>query len=113
MRARLEAKPESQRKLSDYRVLILAYHSVYRLDPGYPKTPVALEDTAELYREMGRGFFRRVDFEESIKAYKFVMQEYPSASFLHDALLDIGDIYLTDLHRPEEARQAIQQFLDK
>ena len=113
LRARLEAKPESQRKLSDYRVLILAYHSVYRLDPGYPKTPVALEDTTELYREMGRLFSRRVDFEESIKAYKFVMQEYPSASFLHDALLDIGDIYLTDLHRPEEARQAIQQFLDK
>ncbi len=112
-RARLAARPESQRKLSDYRVLILAYHSVYRLDPGYPKAPVALEDIAELYREMGRLFSRRVDFEESIKAYQFVMHEYPSASFLRDALLDIGDIYLTDLHRPEDARQAIREFLDK
>jgi N-acetylmuramoyl-L-alanine amidase len=113
MRARLAAKPESLRKLSDYRVLILAYHSVYHLDPGYPKAPVALEDIAELYREMGRLFSRRVDFEESIKAYQFVMHEYPSASFLRDALLDIGDIYLTDLHRPEDARQAIREFLDK
>jgi N-acetylmuramoyl-L-alanine amidase len=113
MRAKLAEKPEKDRKTSDYRVLILAYHSVYRLDPGYGKAPVALEDIAELYREMGRVLSEKRYFSESIKAYQFVMKEYPYSSFSHEGLLNIGDIYLTDLHQPEEARKAIQSFLDK
>lgn len=113
MRDELSAKPEKERKVSDYRVLILAFHSVYHLDPGYGKTPLALEDIAELYREMGRVFSEARYFDESIKAYQFLMEQYPNASMSREALLNIGDIYLVDLDKPEEARQAIQKFLEK
>ena len=41
LRQKLSATPEEERRISDYRVLILMYHSVYRLDPGFSKTPVA------------------------------------------------------------------------
>ncbi len=113
LRARLTSKPDDDRKASDYRVLILAYHSVYQFDPGYSKAPVALQSIAELYREMGRVFSQPSYFADAIKAYQFVAHEYPDASLSRDAQLTIGDIYLTDLHQPEEARKAVKSFLDK
>jgi N-acetylmuramoyl-L-alanine amidase len=113
LREKLSSKPEKDQKVSDYRVLILAYHSVYRLDPGYGKAPVALEDIAEIYREMGRRFSQASYFKESIEAYRFLMKEYPDASLSHDGPLNIADVYLTDLHQPEEARKEIEGFLDK
>ncbi len=113
LRARLSAKPEKDRKVSDYRVLIFAYHSVYRLDPGYSKAPVALESIADLYREMGRVFGQPSFYGEAIKSYQFVAHEYPDAALSRDALLNVSDVYLTDLHQPEEARKAIQDFLAK
>ncbi len=113
LRGRLADKPETDRELSDYRLLILAYHSVYRLDPSYGKTPVALEDIAELYREMGRVFSESRYFDESLKSYQFVMDQYPYSVQSHEAPLEIADLYLVDLHKPEEARKAIQTFLDK
>jgi N-acetylmuramoyl-L-alanine amidase len=111
LRAKLSAKPEKDRQISDYRVIILAYHAVYRLDPGYGKAPVALENIAELYREMGRVFDKSSYFAESIKAYQFVAREYPHATLSHEALLNIGDVDLTDLHQPEEAQKAVEEFL--
>lgn len=113
MRAKLAAKPANARKVSDYRVLILAYHAVYQFDPGYAKAPVALGSIAEIYREMGRQFGENSYFAESLKAYQFVMKEYPSASLSREALLSMADVYLTDLQQPEPARKAIQSFLDK
>ena len=113
LRARLTAKAEKDRQTSDYRVIILAYHAVYRLDPGYGKAPVALENIAELYREMGRVFNKPNYFTEAIKAYQFVAREYPYATFLRDTPLIIGDIYLTDLHQPEEAQKQVEGFLAK
>jgi N-acetylmuramoyl-L-alanine amidase len=113
MRDKLAAKPEKERKTSDYRVLILAFHSVYRLDPGFGKAPVALEDIAELYREMGRVFSESRYFNESIKAYEFLMKEYPTYSGSREAPLNIGDVYIVDLRDPQQAREWIQKFLDK
>ena len=113
MRDKLAATPEKDRKTSDYRVLILAFHSVYRLDPGYGKAAVALEDIAELYREMGRVFSEDRYFQESIKSYQFLMEQYPYYSGSHRALLNIGDVYIVELHDPEQARKWIQKYLDK
>jgi N-acetylmuramoyl-L-alanine amidase len=113
MREKLADQPQDDRKISDYRVLILAFHSVYRLDPSYGKTPAALEDIAELYREMARVFSESRYFDESLKAYQFLMKEYPYASVSHEALLAIADLYLVDLQKPDEARKALQTFLEK
>lgn len=111
MRARLAAKPEKQRRVSDYQVLILAYHAVYRLDPGYGKTPLALEKIAELFREMGHVFSEQRYVQESIHAYQFLAREYPHASVSATGMFTIGDIYLNDLDDPAEAQRAFQDFL--
>jgi len=58
MHATLEAHPESKRSKGEYKKVIDAYFEVYRLNPGYIKTPVALTAIAELYREMGALFPR-------------------------------------------------------
>jgi N-acetylmuramoyl-L-alanine amidase len=113
LHARLAAKPKSDRQVSDYRVLILAYHSVYRLDPGYGKSPVALKDIADIYREMGQVFSQPRYFTEAIQAYQFVMREYPYSSFAREGPLSVADVFLADLHQPEEARKQVQSFLDK
>jgi N-acetylmuramoyl-L-alanine amidase len=113
LHAKLAATPEKDRTTSDYRVLILAYHSVYRLDPGYGKAPVSLNDIGDLYREMGRVFSQPRYFTDAIQAYQFVMKEYPYSSFAREGPLSLADVYLTDLHQPEKARDQVQAFLDK
>lgn len=113
LREKLAASPENERKISDYRVLILMLHSVYRLDPGYGKAPVALEAIAELYREMGRVFEEDRYFNESIQSSQLVSKEYPYSSVSREAPLDIGDVYLNDLHNPQEAQKWYQKYLDK
>jgi N-acetylmuramoyl-L-alanine amidase len=111
MRERLEARPQDKRRASDYKVLILAFHAVYRLDPAYSKTPVALTDIAELYREMGQVFSEKRYAQDSIQAYQFLAHEYPSASLSRQGMLTIGEIYLEDLDDPAQARKAYADFL--
>ncbi len=111
MRERLEAKPAKDRHSSEYKVLILAFHAVYRLDPGYGKTPVALGDIAELYREMGQVFSRPRYFQDAIQAYQFLAKEYPYAGVSRRGMLTVGEIYLKDLDDPAKARGAYEDFL--
>ena len=77
MHAALEAQPEGKRRKEDYKKVIDAYYEVSRLNPAYSKTPVALAAVAELYREMGREFSTDSYFLESIKSYRFLIDQYP------------------------------------
>lgn len=113
LREKVAATPRKDRKTTDYRVLILAFHAVYRLDPSYTKAPVSLEDIAEIYREMGQVFSEERYFTESIKSYQFLMEQYPYYSGSHRAPLNVGDEYIVELHDPEQARKWIQKYLDK
>ncbi len=113
MRATLESQSESARQKADYEKVIRTFRAVYRADPAYSKTPLALGAVAELYQEMGRRFSNDGYFFSSIEAYQFLLAEYPQHSLCRGALFSIGEIYRSDLENPEEARKAFQQLLEK
>jgi N-acetylmuramoyl-L-alanine amidase len=109
----LETRAEHLRTRLDYEKVIRAFQGVYRTNPAYPKTPAALAASGELYREMGRQFGENNDYEASIKAYRFLIAQYPHGGLARDALLTIGDIYRADLGRPQDARRVYEQFLEQ
>ncbi len=111
LRTTLESQPESKRTKTDYQKVIDTYYEVYRLNPAYSKSPVALTARAELYEEMGRVFSSDTYYLESIKIYRFIIKEYPQNRLAREALLAVGEIYRTDLEDPAEARQAFQDFI--
>ncbi|PYV34900.1 MAG: hypothetical protein DMG22_04180 [Acidobacteria bacterium] len=112
-REQLAATPESERTRAGYEKVILDFRTVYRLDPTLGRTPLALRNVAELYREMGRRFADSGYFQTSIGAYEFMMDHYPASPLAADALLTIGDVYFADLHNTARARKAYETFLKK
>jgi N-acetylmuramoyl-L-alanine amidase len=111
MQAALAAHPESKHKKDDYKKVIDTYLEVYRQNPAYSKTPAALTAVAELYHEMGREFSTDSYFLESIKSYRFLIEQYPQNRVSRDALFIIGEIYRHDLEDPDEARKTFQEFI--
>jgi N-acetylmuramoyl-L-alanine amidase len=113
MRTTLESQPENARRKADYLKLIRAFQEVYRLNPAYSKTPVALTAVAEIYEQMGRRLSDDNYYLESIKAYEFVATQYPQNRLARDALFTISEVYRVDLENLEAARQAYQKFLEQ
>jgi N-acetylmuramoyl-L-alanine amidase len=111
MHTTLEAEPQGKRHKEEYKKVIDAYYEVYRLNPAYIKTPVALAAVAELYREMGREFSSDSYFLEAIKAYHFLIEQYPQNHISRGALFTIGEVYRQDLEDPDEARKTFQEFI--
>jgi len=109
----LAATPESERTRANYEKVIRDFRAVYRLDPTLGRTPLALRNVAELYREMGRRFADAGYFQTSIGAYQFLMDHYPASPLAADALVTIGDVYFSDLHNTAKARKAYETFLKK
>jgi N-acetylmuramoyl-L-alanine amidase len=113
IQARLEAKPLESRSFKDYKKLLKAFDLVYRIDPGYPKTPSALTAEAITYQEMARAFSSDRYCESAIEMYQFLADQYPGSALARDALFTIGEIYRIDLENPEEAQKAYTRFLDR
>jgi len=106
------SKPEA-RSPKDYEKVLRAFDVVYRIDPGYPKTPAAITAEAATYRAMGEAFASDRYYESAVGTYQFLIKEYPWASLARDALFTIAEIYRVDLEDPEEAAKAYSQFLSK
>ena len=113
MQAQLEARPEKARTLSQYRTLIATYQNVYATYPAYRNAAPALAAAAELYREMGHVLSLPQEFAAAIKAYQFLINQYPFSALARQASLVIAEIYVSDLNQPQQARQAYQQLLEK
>lgn len=113
MHTALEAQPEGKRRKEDYKKVIDAYYEVARLNPASSKTPVALAAVAELYCEMGREFSTDSYFLESIKTYRFLIDQYPYNHIARDAFFTIGEVYRKDLEDPDEARKTFEDFVAK
>ena len=111
MRAALEARPPYARPVSQYLKLIRRFQEVYRIDPSYRGSPAALADAAKLYQQVGRQFSDQRYFEASIKTYQLVISAYPGSAFSRDALFTIGEIYRSDLNRPDDARRVFKQYV--
>jgi len=113
MKTTLESLPEDKRTKADYLKVIGTFRQVATLDPAYSKAPVALAFVAELYEAMGHVLSSDRYYLESVKTYQFLISEYPRSPAARDALFTLGEIYSTDLEKPEEARETFQKFLDK
>ncbi len=113
MRTTLESRPESKRSKADYEKVIRTFREVYELNPAYSKAPIALSSIAELEEEMGRVFSSDRYYLDAVKAYGFLIDQYPYHRLAGDALFTIGEIYRSDLEDPEAARQSFRKYLDK
>ena len=113
MRATLASRPADTRLKAEYEKVIQVFRSVHWADPAYQKTPLALEAVGELYAEMGRRFSNDYYFRAAIKAYEYLMAEYPRSSMARDAHIAIGETYLTDLKDEDEARKTFEEYLEK
>ena len=111
-RAQLESRPDGA-PIGEYLKLIQAFQAVYRIDPTCRASPAALADAAELYREVGRQFSDDRYYLASVKAYQLLIAEFPRSALARDALFAIGEIYGSDLHRPDEARRVYRKFLER
>jgi N-acetylmuramoyl-L-alanine amidase len=109
----LESRPLSKRTIPRYRKVSLAFQQVYTLDPAYQKTPAALGMTASLYEEMGRQFQDTRYCVAAIKAYQFLITQYPQSASSRDALFAMGEIYRSDLNQPDKAVDVFRKFLQR
>ncbi|MBI1941928.1 MAG: N-acetylmuramoyl-L-alanine amidase [Acidobacteria bacterium] len=113
MRTTLASRPTDTRLKAEYEKVIQVFRSVHWADPGYHRTPVALEAVGELYAEMGRAFSSEYYFRAAIKAYEYLMAEYPNSSMARDGHFAIGEIHLSDLKDEGEARKTFEEYLKK
>lgn len=113
MQKRLEAQPVRSRSVAQYERVIREFRAVYWYDFANLKAPVAAEAMGDLYAEMGRVFTDSHYFREAIKAYNYVVSQYPVSSMALDAAISVGKVYLEDLHEPEEAAGVYRTFLEK
>jgi N-acetylmuramoyl-L-alanine amidase len=113
LQSALAARRPEARSPKDYEKVVRAFDVVYRIDPGYPKTPASIAAEAATYQEMGQAFASDRYYESAVTTYEFLIDQYPWASLARDALFTIAEIYRVDLENPEEAAKAYRQFLQK
>lgn len=113
MQQRLESRPIRSRSVADYKQVINEFRSVYWYDFANPKAPIAAEAMGDLYAEMGRVFSSPAYYRDAIKAYNYLISQYPRSSMALDASLSIGKVYLEGLHDPDQATDVFRSFLEK
>ncbi len=112
MHQALEAEPQDNRTLSEYKKVVAAYRRVYLLTASAPETTLALQAVAQLYRDMGDDFDQEY-YQSSVVTYKFLVSQYPTSKLRSDALFQIGEIQKDDLGDKTEAKDAFTQFLQR
>ncbi|HEV2288360.1 MAG TPA: N-acetylmuramoyl-L-alanine amidase [Candidatus Acidoferrales bacterium] len=106
----LDAEPQNNRTLADYKKTVAAYRKVYLLSSSAGAVTPALMSVAQLYHEMGDQF-DHVYYQSAVVTYKFLVAQYPGSKFRAEALLQIGKEEKDDLHQPQEATDAFSQYL--
>ena len=112
MRRAFEAKAERDRSLRDYENLVNAYRRVYLITSNAVQVPPAIKQVADLYRRMGEQFEPKY-FDEAIKTYQYLAQDYPESSLRQGALMAIAEIQQKDLAQPELARESYEAYLQQ
>lgn len=112
LRAAFEAKAERERSLREYEALVTAYRRVYLITPNAVQVPPAIKNVADLYRRMAEQFEAKY-FNDAIKTYEFLIQDYPESSLREAALLAIADIRKNNLSQPELAAKNYEDFLQQ
>jgi len=111
LQKRLESRPARSRRKADYAKVIREFHNVYWNDFACVKAPVAAEAIGDLYAEMGRVFSNPSYFQDAVKAYRYLISQYPGSSAAREGSLHLGKVYLADLHDPEQSAEVFQSLL--
>ena len=113
LRAGLDGRPISSRKLADYERVIYAYRLVCDISPATSYADDALLAVAELHNQMGGDLKKPDYYRKAIRDYELLLQEYPYSKFVKDALFTIGLIYQDDLGDNEAALKVFERYLEK
>src|SRR5207302_743330 len=111
MREALNGSPQSDRSQRDYARAIAAYDKVYLITPNSSRADASIVAAAELLAEEGRAFGDPKSSEDSIKKYKFLMDQYPGSKHRTEAMFTIGKIYQEDLQDGAAAKAQFEDFL--
>jgi N-acetylmuramoyl-L-alanine amidase len=111
LQQKLQARPAKARTAAEYKRVIREFRNVYYYDFAYIKAPIAAQAMGDIYAEMGRQFQEPGYFQDAIKAYQYVVSQYPVTSMARESALAVGKIYLDDLKDPAQAADAYQAFL--
>jgi N-acetylmuramoyl-L-alanine amidase len=110
LRTTLEAEPDNERSLVDYRQALTAYHKVYLISPQAEEVTPSLVAEAELYDEMGRLFDTKF-FLSAIETYDFLLKQYPGSRYRSQAMYSIGEIQKEGLNQPDLAEATLKDYL--
>jgi TolA-binding protein len=75
--------------------------------------PISDEELARRQLESGRTFARQGKFNEALRDFKVVAENYPTSSVADDALSEIAHYYLDKVGDYKEAEAAVTQILKK
>jgi N-acetylmuramoyl-L-alanine amidase len=110
LRTTLEAEPDNERSLVDYRQALTAYHKVYLISPQAEEVTPSLVAEAELYDEMGRLFDAKF-FLSAVETYDFLLKQYPGSRYRSQAMYSIGEIQKEGLNQPDLAEATLKDYL--
>ena len=111
LQEKLEARPARRRSKAEYVRVIQEFRAVYWNDFADVKAPAAAEAMGDLYAEMGRVFSQPSYFQDAVRAYQYVIDQYPRSSMARGAALSLGKVYLAGLHDPEKSAEVFQSLL--
>ncbi len=113
LRAGLDGRPITSRKVADYDRVIHAYRLVCDISPASSYTDDALLAVAELHNQMGGDLKKPEYYRKAIRDYEFLLKEYPFSKFTKDALFTIALIYQEDLGDNAAALSVFERYLTK
>ena len=111
MREALNGRPQSDRSAHEYQRVIAAYQKVYLITPNSSRSDASIVAAAELLAEEGRALDDADASRDSIKQYKFLMEQYPGSRHRTEAMFTIGKIYQEDLNDGPAAKAQFEDFL--
>lgn len=104
-RATLMQISASDRKRSDYTLVMDAYRAIYHGNPADVKSPDAIYAVADLLADEGRTLHNEKDLQNAIGQYEFLRKQYPHASARIPALYQEAVIAQNDLHDTKLAQE--------
>ncbi len=101
LRAKLGAKPETQRQPAEYVAVIRHYDRAVHLGPSVGEADDSVFAAAELWAEKGRLFNDPKSLKRAKGKYRFLIREYPYSKYLKKAKLA-----LKNLKKPPSAKKS-------
>jgi outer membrane protein assembly factor BamD (BamD/ComL family) len=98
------------RSTAEYLKVIIKFRSVYYTYPASSKADESLIAVAELYQALASDLKDSKYFDQAVKTYDFLEDQYPDSPYCPDALFTSAEIRLNDLDDPKTAQEIFKDF---